>query len=661
MSSPGRSLSKSRILLLKIIVVVVWLVFIGRLMWLQLIERERFLQAANDQQNLIIDIQLKRGTIYDRNYRVLAQDIDSYSYYIVPEHIKDKKKADRLLKEIIKRSGLAEKFDKHPKFLWVARKTTPELKQQLDNSGIESLNYIIEPKRIYPSGNLALSLLGRVDIDNNGLSGLELQYDEMLSGKKGKAVLRRDGLGRSYLFNEKPLVKPQSGFDIVTTIDLDLQQIVDQELKAALAKNAAAFGLGLFVEVGTGEVLACAVLDSLGKQSPRNRTITDQYEPGSTFKIITAATALSSGLFEPENILCVENGRFWVGGRTIRDDHEYDSLTVEDIIVFSSNIGAAKMACELGDQRLYKAIKEAGFVMPLGVDFPGEAKGFIHRPDWREHYLASISFGHGISATPLQIVLLYGAIASGGGLYRPFFGKQTIYEDGRKETLNRVYKVRDVFTSEIAVVLTNFLKQVVTRGTATKAFSEIISIAGKTGTALKLRDDLKGYDRHRAQASFVGFFPAEFPQVVGIVLFDEPKSSRYGGETAAPVFKRIAERYCSLPHQMAQRLLVMETVAGKAFQNDPVEFMVDKTKSTEDWRQEMIKLLSISARYYKVPGDENLVPDFRGLTIRQALTLAAEKVIRCQFSGSGVVTEQIPASGEIYKPGMVLELRCKSG
>lgn len=661
MNSLRGSISKSRILFLKITVIVVWAVFIGRLICLQFIEREKFIQAANDQQNHVIDIQPRRGIIYDRNYRVLAQDIDSYSYYIVPEEIKDRKKAKQLLRKLTKRSGWTRKFDKYPKFLWVARKTIPELKKCLDSSGIESLNHIIEPKRIYPSGNLAFSLLGRVDIDNNGLSGLELQYNDLLSGKKGKDVLRRDGLGFSYLFNEKPLVDPQPGFDMVTTIDLNLQQIVEQELVTALAENNAAFAIGLFIEVGTGEILACAVLDSLGKHSSRNRTITDQYEPGSTFKIITAATALSSGLFEPENKLCVENGRFRVGGRTIRDDHEYDTLTVEDIVVFSSNIGAAKMACRLGDQRLYKAIKEAGFVMPQGVDFPGEAKGFIQRPGWREHYLASVSFGHGISATPLQIVSLYGAIASGGDLYRPFFGKQIICEDGHKEILNHIHRVRGVFTSEVAVTLTSFLRQVVTRGTATKASSGMVTIAGKTGTALKLMDDLKGYDQRKARASFVGFFPADFPRVVGIVLFDEPKNSRYGGITAAPVFRRIAERYCSLPRQMALRALVMENCTGRTLQNDNVESVVDRGNSPNDWRQEMVKLINISARYYENPQDENLIPDFRGLTVRQALTLAADKGLRCEFSGSGIVSEQFPAAGKIYKPGVVLELRCKSG
>ncbi|OQX92551.1 MAG: hypothetical protein B6D58_02380 [candidate division Zixibacteria bacterium 4484_95] len=661
MSGLRGSISKSRILFLKITIIVAWAVFIGRLICLQFIDREKFIQAANDQQNLVIDIQSKRGIIYDRNYRVLAQDIDSYSYYVVPEEINDRKKAERLLREITGKSGWEKKFEKYPKFLWVARKTSPELKGYFDSSGIESLNYVIEPKRIYPSGNLAFSLLGRVDIDNNGLSGLELQYNDILSGKSGKDILRRDGLGYSYLFNEKPLVEPHPGLDMVTTIDLDLQQIVEQELVTALAENNAAFAIGLFIEVGTGEILACAVLDSLGKHSSRNRTITDQYEPGSTFKIITAAIALSSGLFEPENKLCVENGRFRIGGRIIRDDHEYDTLTVEDIIVFSSNIGVSKIACRLGDQRLYKAIKEAGFTVPQGVDFPGEAKGFIQHPGWRKHYLASISFGHGISATPLQIVSLYGAIASGGDLYRPYFGKQIIYEDGHKERLNHVHKVRSVFDSKVAATLADFLRQVVTRGTATKASSDIVSIAGKTGTALKLRDDLKGYDHRKAQASFVGFFPADFPRVVGIVFFDEPKNSRYGGITAAPVFKRIAERYCTLPRQMARWAMEMESCKRKTSPNDKVEYITDRVNSTNDWRGEMVKLINISARYYENQGDKNLIPDFRGLTLRQALTLAADKGLRCKFSGSGIVTEQFPSAGKIYKPGTVLELRCKSG
>jgi len=638
-----------KLTVIKIIFAAIWIIFIGRLFMLQVLDRDRFLSAAENQQNLVIDIQAKRGSIYDRNLKVLAQDIDSYSYYVVPEQISNKNQAARKLKEITGSANWLNRFKKHPQFLWVARKTDKRLERTLKQSNIESLNRIVEPKRVYPAGKLALSLLGRVDIDINGLSGIELQYNEVLSGRNGKAILKRDGLGKSYFFDEKPLVEPCSGADIVLTLDLDMQQIVEQEMADALVENDAVGGIALFIKVDTGEILACAVLDSLGKPSTRNRAITDQYEPGSTFKVITVAAAISRGLFEPSNVVFVENGKFQIGRRTIRDDHEFDSLTVEDIIVHSSNIGASKIALELGDELLFKKIKEAGFVMPLGVDFPAEASGYLPRPDWRQHYIANVSFGHGISATPLQITSLYGAIASGGFLYRPFIGKEIIGNDGIRKPLTSQLKIRKVFSEDVALTIGEFLKQVVIRGTACKALSPLVSIAGKTGTALKLREDKKGYDRSKARASFVGYFPAENPVVVGIVLFDEPKNSRYGGETSAPIFKNIAERYYCLPQFMAERML-----NSAQNRNEQIELPVVDSQS------EFVKILEVSARYYEDPHNEGLIPNFKGLTMKQAMTLAVTKGIEYEFGGSGMVYSQTPAAGKKYIQGNTVRLRCKS-
>lgn len=639
-----------RLTAIKVVFILIWGIFVVRLIWLQIIDREKFLIAAEKQQSLEIDIQAKRGTIYDRNYKALVQDIDSHSYYIVPEQIKDKRRASRKLRKITGSSNWLKKFKNHPRFLWVARKTDKRLDRSLNKSKIETLNRIVEPKRVYLAGELARSLLGRVDIDANGLSGIEFQYNELLHGMYGKAILKRDGRGNSYRFEEKPLVEPCSGSDLVLTIDLDLQQIVEQELKAAMIENNSVCGISIFMKVGTGEIMACAVLDSLGKPSTRNRAITDQYEPGSTFKIVTAAAALSDGLFEPDTVLFVENGKFRIGKRTIHDDHEFDSLTVEDIIVYSSNIGAAKMALALGDVSLFKIIKEAGFNMPLGVDFPAEASGYVKRPDWREHYLANVSFGHGISASPLQIAALYEMIASDGYLHRPFIGKEIIDTDGNRKPLGCQQKIRQVITPKVKSVMNEFLKQVVICGTAQKASSDMVAIAGKTGTALKLRDDRKGYDWKKARASFVGYFPADNPMIVGIIIFDEPKNSRYGGETAAPVFKNIAERYYCLPQFMVERIMSTDQ-----YSDNINEITIDDSKS------EFALMIEASARYHNDSKNADQIPDFKGLTIKQALVLAAMKSIECEFDGSGLVYSQTPAAGKKYINGTIIKLRFKSG
>jgi cell division protein FtsI (penicillin-binding protein 3) len=640
---------ESKIFLLKIIFAVIFLVFIGRLIWLQVVQRQLFLDAALNQQNICIDIQAKRGTIYDRYNRVLAQDIDSYSYYCEPRKIRDKVGFARTLTSILGDKDWLNKFANHPKFLWVARKTTPEIQTKLDNCNLDTLYRTTEPRRVYPSGDMALSLIGRVDIDNNGLSGLEKYYQKELCGQNGKLQLIRDAHGRSYQFYEEPIVKSVNGSSIVISIDLDLQQIAEQELAAALEENKAKYGLAIFENVATGEILACASLDSTGAPDRRNRPICDQYEPGSTFKVVAVGAALESGRFEPSTEVFVENGKFRVGDKIIRDDHSHGILSVEDIVIYSSNIGAAKLGLSLGDEQIYKAIKQSGFTMPLGIDFPGEASGSINKLGWRSHYLANVCFGHGIAATPLQMMSLYGAIASGGQLYRPFFGKEVIYDDGRREPLNHIQPVRNIMSPEIASTISRFLRGVVIRGTATKADSAVVTIAGKTGTALKISENGGGYDRRKSRASFVGFFPADMPQVAGIVIFDEPKKSKYGGEVSAPVFRKIAERYSVLPTKLPSLYQ-----SGGIIEN---RIKSPKNKPNQD----SIKVMSVKAQTIAYTIEEGGIPDFKGLTIRRALLLAKSYGYECDFEGSGVVVEQIPPAGELAQPGISIKLRCSSG
>lgn len=645
-----RSKNKTKVKIIKLAFTLVMIVFMARLVWLQVIDREKFLAAAERQQNHVIEIQAERGRIYDRNMQVLAEDIDSYTYYLVPERIGNKRDVARKLARITGQSGWLTKFKQHPKFLYIERKTTKKMERRLESSGIKELAKFVEPRRVYPSGQLGLAVLGRVDIDNKGLSGLEIQYDTYLSGKNGKAILKRDGLGYCYDFNQQPVIAPQSGSDIVTTIDLNLQQIVEQEMVYALKENDAVFGIGLFMKAGTGEILACAVLDSLGVPATRNRAITDQYEPGSTFKLITIAQALVSGLYKLDDRIYVEDGKFRINRRTIRDDHEYDTLTVGDALVFSSNIAHSKMALALGDQAIFKAIKEAGFIEKLGVDFPAEAAGYITSPSWRDHYLANISFGHGVSASPLQIISLYNAVASNGYLHKPYFASEMIKPDGSHSVIGRSFKIRKLYNDNIRYKLKGLLREVVERGTATKAVSEQVNISGKTGTALKLNDDGRGYNHKKARASFVGYFPSENPMVVGIIIFDSPKTSRYGGETAVPVFRNIAERYYCLPQMMAERY-----VEGNVIESEP-----NAEYASVEYIEEYEEVIEKIKPYYDLNHMPDKVPDFKGLTVRQAIKLASLVGVEFRIEGSGIVKSQSPQAGAAIADMKMLNLRCKN-
>ncbi len=644
-----KSKINAKINLIRIILGVIMLVFVARLVWLQVIARDKFLAAAERQQNHIIEVQAERGKIYDRNMRVLAEDIDSYTYYLVPERISNKRAVANKLARITGKSGWLAKFKRHPRFLYIERKTTREMESKLESSGIKELAKFVEPRRVYPNGKLALAVLGRVDIDNKGLSGLEIQYDKYLSGCNGKTMLKRDGLGHCYNFNQQPVIAPDPGSDIVTTIDLNLQQIVEQEMVQAMKDNDAVSGIGLFLKAGTGEILACAVLDSLGKPATRNRAIADQYEPGSTFKLITTAQAISSGLFEPDDKIYVEEGKFRIGRRTIRDDHEFDTLTVEESLVFSSNIAHSKMALALGDEVLFKAIKEAGFIEKLGIDFPAEAPGYMTSPSWREHYLANLSFGHGISTSTLQIASLYGAVASNGYLYKPYFTSEMISPDGSRSVVGRSCKIRKLYDTNIQELLKRMLREVVEVGTATKAISRMVSISGKTGTALKVREDGRGYDHRKARASFVGYFPSDNPMVVGIIMFDEPKNSRYGGETAAPVFRSIAERYYSLP----------EFMAGRYVDNtNYVEPEPNASYASAGQTDEYARVMETIEPYHELNEKPDEMPNFKGLTVRQAIRLASMVGVEFKIEGSGIVESQSPRAGAKLDDIKILNLRC---
>ncbi len=637
----------SRLRVIKYVLLFVWAAIAARLVWIQIIHRDKFAQAAESQQNVQIEIQPRRGAIYDCQNRVLAQDVDSYSFYVIPDKIVEKELAAQRLEAVTKCGGWLEKFKNHRRFLWVARKTTPEIQLAISRAGIPTLDSIVESRRVYPAGDLALAVLGRVDIDNKGISGIELQYDSLLSGKPGTALLKRYGKKRTFIFHDELYKKPENGLDIVLTLDLDLQQIVEQELKAGLENYGGISATAFFVRAGSGEIAACASIDSNGAPARRNRAIADMYEPGSTFKIVAVASALESGRFSPNTIVDVEGGKYRVDDRVIRDDHAYDKLTVEEIVVHSSNIGAAKLGLDLGDYTIYKMITDAGFVKKLAVDFPGEVSGQLQRPPWRDHYLANVCFGHGISATPMQMTMLYDAVTSGGKLTLPYFGKEVVYEDGSRRLLRNLPEGKQIMTPTTAALLRRFLREVVASGTAKRADSAIVELAGKTGTALKAIKN-KGYDHSKSVASFVGYFPADFPDYVGIVVFDEPKKSRYGGEISAPVFRRIAERFSMLPGKL-DKPVVKKSKA-----------VIEKKAAPSKPKPDSLMGVMASLKVDKENNGQFTTPDLKGLTIRQALIYAREMGIACDFSGSGIVVEQSPSAGEPIEPGTIVRLRCKS-
>jgi cell division protein FtsI/penicillin-binding protein 2 len=415
--------------------------------------------------------------------------------------------------------------------------------------------------RIYPNHRLASHVLGYVGMhevevngqpvfDTVGVEGIERMFDRQLAGVRGWRVTEKDGKNRELVFLRQQDVEPADGLNVILTLDAQVQYIVETEIAAAARQHQPDSITCLVVRPRTGEILAMATLPDFDPNAPgdyppdarRNRMVTDMNEPGSTFKVVVVAGALNEGLVRLEDVIFCENGAFAYGGRVLHDHHRYGNLSVEAIITKSSNIGAAKIGMLLGEQRLYDYIRAFGFGERTGVSLPGEVSGMLYAPKhWEKVKLAQIPMGHGLAVTRMQMAYAMCAIANRGVLMRPLLVDRLEDNDGRVVAKYTPQPVRQVIKPEAAAQMVRALKTVVTReGTAYKARLEHYSCAGKTGTAQK--PEAGGYSHEKYYSSFIGFFPADDPEVCVSVVMDYPKHGYYGGEVCGPVFQRIAER-----------------------------------------------------------------------------------------------------------------------
>jgi len=419
--------------------------------------------------------------------------------------------------------------------------------------------------RNYPNGALAAHVLGFVGRNNDtnsldydqmtGAEGIELVFNDKLKGTAGWRVSERDVKHNEVVALRDQDVPARDGFDVVLTIDSVIQTVLENELEAAARKHSPANITGIVMRPRTGEILAMASLPDFDPNNVprdpeprRNRLITDVCEPGSTFKIVVAAGALNDGKVTLGKVFDCEHGAFKFGGRILHDHESYGALSVERIITKSSNIGAAKLGIELGEQRLYDYMCEFGFGMPTGVPLPGESRGILHPVDkWSKVSIAQIPMGHGVAVTRLQMTMAMGALANEGWLMRPMLVSRIQEADGRVITEYQPQRIRQAVTQRTAAQMVQALKTVVSpEGTAAKAMMTNYFVAGKTGTAQKPGPG--GYMPGKFVSSFIGFFPADDPQVLISIVLDEPKNGYYGGQVAAPVFHRVAEQVASYLH-----------------------------------------------------------------------------------------------------------------
>lgn len=545
-----------------------------RVAYLQLALAHNLSGLAKKQHTAIIELQPKRGTIYDRNRRPLVVSLNLDSVYANAREVKEKRKTAQLLSPVlnVSESFLLERLSRDKGFVWLKRKLTPAESARLKALGIKGIEFVKEPKRFYPNGSLASHLIGYADIDNKGLEGLELLYDEYLKGSPGYRATFRDAKRRPIASFEYEYFPSVDGLDLVLTVDEIIQHIAEREIDRAM-KDAHPKGACIIVmDPKTGDILALSNrptydINSFEKVSPeskRNRVVTDMFEPGSVFKIVTAAAAIEKKAVGLNDKFFCENGEYKIAGHILHDHKPHGWLTFRQVIEKSSNIGTVKVAQILGPSELYRFVKAFGFGELTDIDLPGEVRGFI-RPTslWSKLSIGAIPMGQEVTVTPIQLACAISAIANGGGVVKPHIVKAVQDKHGEIIKSFEPTVLRRVLSEETAAIMRDILSGVVSKGTGRLAEVEGYKVAGKTGTSQKVEPD-GTYSHSKFVASFIGFAPVDDPKIAVVVMLDEPRPFYYGGVVAAPVFKRVAQnvlRYLEIkPERLMQFKSEVENV-----------------------------------------------------------------------------------------------------
>ena len=534
------------------LVFFIFLLFcIGRLLFIQFFRSSYLTSIAKKQHNQFVELESRRGAIYDCNLKAQAFNLSMDSLYATPNTIKDSYKESIVekLSPILggDRAYIRDRLYRKKSFIWLARKLTPDKAEAIKALKIKGLGFMKETKRIYPNGYLASHVIGFSGMDNMGLEGIERDFDKYLKGSAGWAIFLRDARQKKLDIWEK-MVLPVDGLDLVLTIDEVIQYIAERELDKAF-KTFHAKGASIIVmDPHTGRILAMASRpsydlndhSSANKDSMRNRSICDLFEPGSVFKIVTASAALEEKKVTEEDKFFCENGAYQVGGRILHDHRSHGILTFRQVIEESSNIGTVKVAMILGADIVYQYLKAFGFGSKLGIDLSGEISGMIKPPrSWSKTSITAIPIGQEVGVTALQLASAISVIANGGQLMKPYIIDSVRDKDGRIIKQNKPVLIRKVISVDTAMRIKKILTGAVEEGTGKLAKVSGFSAAGKTGTAQKLEPN-GTYSHTKFVASFIGFAPAEDPILAIVVTVDEPHPYYFGGVVAAPVFQKVA-------------------------------------------------------------------------------------------------------------------------
>lgn len=652
---------------------------ISRAVYFHLKDNSEIERVAMRQYRTAVQKSTERGKILDAAGRELAINVPAESVFADPRFVKDKEGAAATVASILKldQKKISEMLKANRKFVWIKRRVSPEEASKIAEAKMPGIFLMTENGRSYPNGSLASSVLGTVGADAEGLAGIEFQLNDALLVNNMKDAYKRDARGHVYLSPTAADEKMRPSH-VELTIDKTIQYVVERELSSAVAAARAKSGTAIVLDVKNGDILAMATSPSfdpnkLGEHKLddwKNRAVTDAYEPGSTFKAVVIASALDHQVVTPGSVFDCGMGKLVVGKDIVRDAHPHGRLSVADIVKVSSNIGAARVGAKLGKEKVYEDLKAFGFGDQTGVDLPGESSGILSSPrSWSEVQFVTIAFGQGISATPLQMASAFAAIAGGGELLRPHIIKRVVGPDG-EAVYERKREVRAIpIRPDAAAVMRELLERVVeTGGTGQLAASQDYSVGGKTGTAQKAASH-GGYAEGRYYSSFIGFAPGDEPRIVVYVGIDEPKGYYYGGQVAAPVFRKIVDEalhYMSVP--TGKGIIVANaSIDSEALAEGPMPYSsataveAQETKASEGSAaaagQDNIPVvpetrpLPETARIISEGKEMWRVPDFTGLTMKRVLEAAGNGKLALTFVGTGIAVKQTPSAGTVVPSG----------
>ena len=644
---------RARIALLGVCVMCVAMLVVVRAFHVQISTGDRLREMAEDQHLRHLRVSPRRGAIYDRHGAELAVSADVDSVYANPRRLRameqDPTTVARSIAKVldVEPQQLAKRLGADRYFVWIERRVTPNEATRIRELDIPGIELTTEARRYYPNRHLAAHLIGFADIDGRGIEGIELAYEDRLRGSDRRVEAIRDRRGHVVFADDMEDDRTIQGQSVVLTIDKAIQHIAERELALGVRTFEARGGSVVVMDPSSGEILALANYPPFNPNEPskhptshrRNRAVVDRFEPGSTVKPFTMAAALAAGAVKPNQSINCENGVTRMGGRLLHDAHPYEWLTPTQILAYSSNIGTAKIAQDLGKKDLYRGFRRFGFGEPTGLGVPGETAGILrHYRRWYEIDTAAVSFGQGMSVTNVQLATAMSAIANGGQLMQPMLVRRM--SDGHGATIqeNKPRVRRQVVPRRVAKLVGQMLTAVTEPGgTAIEAAVDGYIVAGKTGTAQKADYVHGGYAKDKWLASFIGFAPADRPSVVISVVIDEPVIAHYGGTVAGPVFRRIAEvtlRHMGIAPEGRQAVLAKK-------KEQQIAVAEEEPAAEEE----------------AVEKGESAVPNVRSLPLRQAvIALHAESLV-AEVQGSGVVVAQDPAPGKAVSHGSVVRLQ----